>query len=157
MWHCGKCHCVLFLQTRAHSHVKEVLSWSARAKAGWGPRKSRGPNSQAAKLWESVVVCLFVCMYVQHTCTENTRRMWALGQEWAQHKTVFEKLQIQNHDNNFLHPYPKFQVNSEALDQLWDPQIIQPMKTFSIPECLGSDITVIAILVYWTKKWPCFE
>lgn len=74
--------------------------------------------------------------------------MWALGREWAKHKTVFEKLQIQNPDNNLFNPYPKFQVCSEALDQLWDPQIIQPMETFSVIECLESGKTVIAILVY---------
>lgn len=63
MWHCGKCHCVLFLQTRAHSHVKkEVQSRSTRAKAGWGPRKLRGFDSQAVRLCESLKG--FARMYV---------------------------------------------------------------------------------------------
>lgn len=84
MWHCGKCHCVLFLQTRAHSHVKEVLLWSAAATSGWGPRKSRGPNSQAESVW------VFVSMYVFRTyVTKHTQRVTSDGNE---HKGVFRFL-----------------------------------------------------------------
>lgn len=84
MWHCGKCHCVLFLQTRAHSHVKEVLLWSAAATSGWGPRKSRGPDSQA----ESVCVCAFVSMFVFRTyVTDGTHG--ESHQKGTEHKGVF--------------------------------------------------------------------
>lgn len=62
---------MLFLQTRAHSHVKEVLLWSAAAKSGWGPRKSRGPDSQAESEW------VFVCMYeFRRDVTEHTDIRW---------------------------------------------------------------------------------
>lgn len=46
--------------------MKEVLLWSAAEKAGWGPRKSRGPDSQAG----SVCGCLFARVYLR-TCDET--------------------------------------------------------------------------------------